>query len=114
MLSMVASSIAKAADDVGDAGAADDRCGASLEHARLPAVAAVAIRPRQNIGLFHALKAVTSVTLGLVLGRGTVVTCCGAGVRAVHKVVISTRRRDCEVSSQAPRDRARRLRAHLG
>ena len=70
MPSMVASSTVKAADDVGDATAVDDRCGASLEHARLPAMAAVAIRPQLNFGLFRALRAVTSATLGIVLGRG--------------------------------------------
>jgi hypothetical protein len=74
MPSMVVSSIAKAADDLGDAAAdPDDRGGASLEHARLPAMAAVAMRPQDNIALFRAVKTVTSLTLGIVLGGGAAV-----------------------------------------
>jgi hypothetical protein len=74
MPSIVASSMAKASDDVGDAAVdADDRGGASLAHARLPTMAHVAIRPQGNIRLFRALKAVTSLTLGIVLGRGAAV-----------------------------------------
>ena len=74
MPSMVASSIGKAADDVGDAAEdADDRDGAPLPHARLPTMAVVAISPQENIDPFRALKAVTSLTLDIVLGRDAAV-----------------------------------------
>ena len=75
---MVASSIVKAADDVDDAAVdADDWDGAPLPHARVPAMAAVAISPPRNIRPFRALKAVTSLTVGIVLGRGAAVNSFG-------------------------------------
>src|SRR5687768_7071233 len=75
MSSMVASSIAKAADDVGAAASdADDRDGAPLPHERLlPATAAVAIRPPRNIRPFRALNAVASLAVGIILVRGAAV-----------------------------------------
>lgn len=101
MPSMVASSIAKAADDVGDAvagGENDD--GAPLPHERLPAMAAVAISPPRNIRSFCALKAVTSLPLGIILGRG-------AAVNYFRDTTSGTRR--CEPKRLL--DRSRRLRA---
>jgi hypothetical protein len=75
---MVASSIAKAADAAGDAAAdADDRDGAPLAHERLPAMAAVAISPPRNIGSFPVLNAMTSLTVGIVLGSGAAVNSPG-------------------------------------
>src|SRR5688572_21849539 len=67
---MVASSIAKAADDVGTAptGAEDPGDGAPPTHARLPATAA-ASSPPGNISRFRTLKAVTSMPAGIVLER---------------------------------------------
>jgi hypothetical protein len=74
MPSMVASSIARAADDVGDAAeGADDRDGAPLPHARLPTMAVVAISAQENIEPFRALKAVASLTPDIVLGRDAAV-----------------------------------------
>src|SRR5687767_9117377 len=96
MPSMVASSIAKAADDVGDAvagGENDD--GAPPQHERLPAMAAVAISPPRNIRSFCALKAVTSLPLGIIPGRGAAVNYF----------------RHAAVRAQAPLDRSGRLRA---
>jgi hypothetical protein len=61
MSSMVASSMAKAFDDVGDPAAeADDRTAPSFPHPRLTAMAAVAISPPRKIRPFRAFKAVTS------------------------------------------------------
>ena len=90
---MVASSIARAADEVGDAAEdADDRDGPPLPHARLPTMAVVAISPQQNIDLFRGLKAVTSLTLGIVRGNDTAVNCLPGRGGARHGIVWSTNR----------------------
>jgi glycine/D-amino acid oxidase-like deaminating enzyme len=91
MPSMVASSIAKAA--VGDSAVAEDRNGASLEHARLPAMAAVAITRQQNIDLFRTFKAVTPWRSALSWAGARPSTPSGIGVRGVHGILIYNRRR---------------------
>jgi hypothetical protein len=68
---MVASSIAKAADDVGNAAAdAEDCDDPALPHERLPTMTVVAISPPRNGRPFGVLKAVISLTVGIVPGRG--------------------------------------------
>jgi hypothetical protein len=70
---MVASSIAKAVNDVDDAGYADDCDGAPLPHERLPAMAAAAISPVRNIRSLRTLNAVTSLRVCIVLRRDAAV-----------------------------------------